>query len=148
MLQFHPRTIHRTLTSGKYNPDWAPTFGLGSYTKHDGREVGIGSEKAYDLWDDVKEKFFTTPALKPISRQYLDYYDKKRSDDFKKQDDWLQALKGRNSRADRSPLGEETLLLPDRVFGFVLRTRTWSMQSQRLEMQTVLWLTTSSLLLD
>lgn len=72
------------------------------------------------------DRFFTTPALKSISRQFLDWYDKKKSDDFKKQDDWLKESIGRNSKPDRSPLDDETLLLPDRVFGFVLRTRTWS----------------------
>lgn len=72
--------------------------------------------------------FFVSPAMKQVRRQYLDYYDKLRSEEFMKQDHWLRHSTERDSKGGTSPQDNETLLLPDRVFGFILRTRTWSMR--------------------
>ena len=124
-LDLFPVLIGDKLNLAKYNPDWAPTFGPGSYAKHDTRDVGTES---YNAWTRLLKSFFASPAMSQVSRQLLDYYDKKQSEDFTKKDHWLKHLSERESKGGRSPQGDETLLLPDRVFGFVLRTRTWSMR--------------------
>jgi hypothetical protein len=85
----------------------------------------MGTESG--IWNRVAKEFFASPSMSQPARQLLDYYDKKQSEDFTKQDHWLKQLSERDNKGGRSPLGDETLLLPDRVFGFVLRTRTWSM---------------------
>lgn len=68
--------------------------------------------------------------IKDPERQYLDYYDNLETKRYRATDDWVP-LTGEKSSDDRSRFNEneeDLLILPDRVYGFTLRSRRWGKQ--------------------
>lgn len=68
----------------------------------------------------------TVPLNFEVIYQWIDYYDRRQTSAYRARDEWVQVA-GEKSTDDRDRFVEDeyALLLPDRVFGFVLRSRTW-----------------------
>ena len=97
----------------QYNIDWMPEFGIDEFHKAEEGEYNVSS---LDTDDPIREP----------ERQYLDYYDADETKTYRTTDDWVSPL-GEKSSDDRDRFTDSSLLiLPDRVFGFTLRSRRWA----------------------
>jgi hypothetical protein len=84
------------------NPDWAPP------------------STEIDLWNSDSAEFEEDHRQEDLERDRI--WDSRASEDFLKNE---EAKRQRWNTSDEMPEGDDLLLLPDRVFSFVLRTRSW-----------------------
>ena len=93
----------------QYNPDWKPCFGIGDFHDSEDGEVSLAP-------------FAELPYLEV---QNIDSYDQEQTRAFRASDEWVQ-ISAEMSTDDRTRIIEDDpLVLPDRVYGFVLRSRKW-----------------------
>ncbi|KAK4971270.1 hypothetical protein LTR66_011426 [Elasticomyces elasticus] len=104
----------------QYNPDWAPNLGIGDLVAEDKFEV------------DRKNAGIEECGLKSVNWwENIDYWDLEATTAYRAKNEFLKKANGERV-TDRSKFTDQDLvLLPDRVFGFVLRTRSWACLAMR-----------------
>lgn len=113
-----------------YNPDWIPKFSLGA----------VEPANQAELREIDPKTGCSTPRCSPgCQNEWLvkdDLADLRSMERFVRDRKltYLQTpLKGSSPNVSDALSEEETVLLPNRVFGFVLRTRRWGMYTFQLE---------------
>ena len=84
------------------------------YETHDEREASYFELRKAGIDDDPL--YF---------RQQLSFFNNEAKLAWLKKDSWLQPDRDETGSDDKELAFQDALLLPDRVFGFVLRTHTW-----------------------
>lgn len=98
----------------QYNPDWAPSLGMGPLKESNDQE-------------DSRERYTKKEVgmASVIRFEIIDYWDLEATREYRSSHSLLRST-GSARITDPSELSEDDLLLlPDRVFGYILRDRRW-----------------------
>ncbi|KAK5125669.1 hypothetical protein LTR85_011943 [Meristemomyces frigidus] len=96
----------------QYRIDWQPVFGIGQYTASSDDEVDPAS---------MEDAGYGTERF-----QNFEWFDDRQARNFASEDDLLKKSHFPMGEDRLDLVAENALLLPDRAFGFVLRSRDWA----------------------
>ncbi|KAK3625591.1 hypothetical protein LTR56_020311 [Elasticomyces elasticus] len=96
----------------QYNPDWSPRFNTPKFARRDSYE----RTSCETGWRDHIEK----------TCDWENLLDEEASNEWLEDDRWLRPRDDNTASGNIQLTRSDYCLLPDRAFGFILRTRTWA----------------------